>query len=391
MFLNLIGNVIVIATTQLIIFPLLSRYFNQSVFGSVTSIYGINTVVVVLTGDALANVRIIRNNKSGANFNVIAFYDSFLLSLIVSLLLFFIYGRQLSVFDKINFSITTSIMSFLEYGVSIYRIESKYDLYLYQNIIVSFGYVIGIIFFFMFHRWSLIFFIGNVVAVFFFIYKSSISNEKWTINFKLKNIIMSLINISIGHVFSSITANLDRFLIPILLGYTYLSIFFVANTLSKMFGLIIGPLSSILLSYMSKLNVDWNKDKLNKLTFHILILSILLIIPSYFISEIFIRILYNNIFISYSYIRIIIIMSCIATCLFEAWNVINTVYLTCLKSNFQIVINAMFFICYVCCSMLFSHYMGLIGYSFGYALSIILSFIISIFLSNKSIFWKKDG
>lgn len=304
------------------------------------------------------------------------------------MILFYVYGEYLSIFNKLSFAFTTSLMSILEYGISLYRIKLRYKYYLYQNILITIGYIIGVLLFIKFHYWSLIFMTGNIFGIIFFLFKSGILHESFKVSNNFVNIMKQLINISIGHVLSSIVSNLDRFLIPIVMSVSYLPAFFSANTLSKMFSLIMGPLSDVLLSHLSKSNIKWNRHKLNFITLVLTLIGVALIIPSYFISVLIIKILYHNIFYGYSNMNFIILFSCIATCLFEAWNIINTIYLLCLKSKFQVFINSFFLISYLFLSIIFSIKWSLIGYTSGYALSIILSFIVSIIVSNIKFLWK---
>lgn len=279
-------------------------------------------------------------------------------------------------------------MSVLEYGIALYRIRLKYKMYLLQNILVSLGYFIGIPLFLWTHHWSVIFLIGNLFGLPLFIFKSGILKESFKINEKLRAIVLSLTNISLGHILTSLVNNLDRFVIPVILGMSSLSVFFAANTLAKMFGLIIGPLSSVLLSHLSKLNINWTVHKLNRLTWRLMTLGIILIIPSYIISNLFMRFLYRNIFYQNPSIDWIILLSCIATCLFEVWNMLNTVYLTCLKSRFQVWINAIFLGSYLIFSLVLGNYAGLMGYTIGYTLSIIFGCLVSSIAANSKSFWK---
>ncbi|MGM0208197.1 hypothetical protein IGI96_002716 [Enterococcus sp. DIV0421] len=386
-FLNLISNVLMISVVQFLVFPTLSSSVNSNYFGQIVTIYGINNVIVNCLGNSLNNIRIL-NREKDRSFTMLAWIIN--VFSVVSIILFsIVYTSEMKIFDVILFSFVTLLANTRAYCSSYYRIVLKYKDLLKLNFLIVLGNIFGYLMFFKFNSWVILFLFGELFGLLYlFLSKNPLMLELINIEKlgkKVDRIILrDFFQLFETNLIANILNYLDRFLIAPLLGALSMGIFYAASSVSKVFTMIISPMTNVLLSYITQKSFRLTKNSLLKIEVGFLILGF----PCYFIMNILSNILVNLLYPSFSEeASKLIPIICVGISLDLVFNILRPFMMRLYSLKYQTIIQMTSGFIYIVFSILLSIYFNLIGfciaYVLGIALKLFLQTIIIIFFKQN--------
>lgn len=377
---NIVSNSLLLAMSQLVIFPYLSRVNDVSYFGIIISVYGISNIIVNVMGNTLNNIRLLMDNRIQNKSNFLyQLLVTIMLSFIISFFIYSVYEDPHNSITIILASIFTVLSIIRTYGIVTFRINLQYTKIIVVNILLMLGYIIGIVLFVVFQQWPLIFIMGEVLAIIYLrkstcIYSGPIIKDKELLQIRSEHIQLATSN-TIPNVMSS----LDRILLNPMLGPTQLSIYYAANTISKMLGLLVTPISNVMLSYI--INLDNNKAK--EYIKRIVVISIISAIPAYFllesISPILIKILYPQVFRSALKINRIVSLTVIIGLLIS---VLNPFIMKFCKMKYYTWIQILYGITYLIAVVFLTLKFNLYGFCLATLFSNLFKWILMIILGT---------
>ena len=125
------------------------------------------------------NIRLVYNDRiEEKGLFKILLYLSLAFSVILSYILYTLYGIGINELEKLFLIKLTLLGTLRVYLIVYFRIDFEYEKILYTNLIMAFGYVIGIVFFIKTKLWWLIFLIGELFGLVYLINKSKFLLEK---------------------------------------------------------------------------------------------------------------------------------------------------------------------------------------------------------------------
>lgn len=368
-FLNLVSNSVVLILIQLLIFPIFSRFFSQSEFGSIVSIYGINNVIVIFLGNTLNNLRLINRDKD-RKFEGLVFISN-ILSIVLIIIFSLIYAQNLELLDYVLIIFFTFLSNARAYLGSYYRISLEYDKLLIQNLLISAGYLLGLLFFkFAMNSWAIVFVTGELFGYFYIRYTKNPLLKDFSAMLKLKSfekdISISFFQLSCSNALSSSLNYLDRFIIIPILGAHNMSIFYAGSSVSKIVTMLITPMNNVILSYVMD-----SKREVSKVKFiNIYIGAGIACIPIYFIlnriSFFVTKILYPNLYLDASEIISIITIGILTNSIFS---LLNPFVLKQFKLENQMIIQSVYGIVYLVGAIFLGRTYSLIGFSMAYTIA----------------------
>src|SRR5690625_583951 len=156
-FINIVSAGLLTGITQLIVFPIISSELSTNSFGLMVTIHGFHTLIMNVVGNSMNNIRLVYNDRiEEKGLFKILLYLSLALSVILSYTLYTLYGISINELEKIILIILTLLGTLRVYLIVYFRIDFEYEKILYTNLIMAFGYVIGIVLFTKTKLWWLI-------------------------------------------------------------------------------------------------------------------------------------------------------------------------------------------------------------------------------------------
>lgn len=281
--LNIVSNLLIIGTTQLIINPFLAAKYGTENFGVMLSITGIATIISSVFGTALNNTRLINDAKYKksnvrGDFNfllIIGIISSLFLSIIV-LSFFFTNIKFVEYFYIIIYILLCVLRSYIQV---FYRLNLSFDRLIKESVAVIIGYLLGILFSEFFSHWIIVYLLGEMAGVIYLTITVKWFKEPLKKTIFWNSTFLSYSQLGFTNVIASSLTYMDRILIFPVLGSSSVSIYYIATVVGKMGSFIATPLSNMLLSYLA--NIESNK--VSKYFKYIIVCSFLFGFGTYFL------------------------------------------------------------------------------------------------------------
>ena len=237
---------------QLAIYPLLHRRLGSESLGGLLFLMGIATILGPSVGQALNNSRLVVRRdypvKNG-DYNWL-------------LLIFGGIGTAIGLFigkdslTSVPFALVLVILLFLTifryYGDVEYRLNLNYRRYFVYYGILTLGYVAGYGLFLFTGFWPLIFLTGEAICLLYLgmtgqLFKNFFERSEYFEPTLRRGGILVL-----SYTITNLTLNIDRILLPFLIGNTALTEYYTASLLGKTLVLFMAPINTIIISYLTR-------------------------------------------------------------------------------------------------------------------------------------------
>ncbi|WP_373155543.1 lipopolysaccharide biosynthesis protein [Clostridium sp. AUH-JLR23] len=366
---------------QIIIYPIINAKLGINKFGDFLFILGIINVIGPSLGLALNNTRLILESKNYSNRSYLNILNIFCLVSSIFILGVGIYKSY--TFYKIFLIILVTILSiYRNYLCVEYRISLNYKKQCIFYLIISAGYLLGIVIFLFTFEWAYIMILGDLLGFIYIKYTGNILKTKKECTIITKKIFKTSTVLSGSYFLTNSMLNLDRFILSAFLNEVAVSNYYVLSLFGKTIALISGPLQSVIMGYFSKLKESITKKFYFKIVFFIVLIMISFSIICSVLTPIYIKIFYSSMpkFESYLYI----IISC-SQILYFATNLLLTIILNFTKVKWQLYIQLLYSLLYISMAIWFTCLWEFDGYSFANFICNIIYFLITVLIGYKSL------
>lgn len=256
MALNLIAAAIPIAVLQLILLPMLSREMNGDEYGLVVTFLSIFGIIPDALGNVLNNIRLIYENRYceknfAGDFNIILFF-MVIFDLIAIIILTIYYEGTINTISIIMMILASILRLLKEYYIVFFRIIINYKAIVINNILMALGYFVGYFLYYLTDYWQMIYVVAPAVSLVYIICHCDLWKEPFSLTPLFKTTSVQTILLFISVLLSRITTYADRLILYPLLGGTAVTVYFVATIFGKMISMIMGPVNSVVLTYLAK-------------------------------------------------------------------------------------------------------------------------------------------
>lgn len=294
--LNIVAAFILMSAIQFVVFPILARENSAEVFGEILTLYSFITLISVVTGSTLNNVRLINYNSEKLVYNIAnVLYLLLILTLILlaSIPILNIYF-ELTFQEIIAVLLFTTLWSLKNYLIVIHRLKINYIQILLVNIVQVVFLVIGIYVLIDYFNWLSIFIISEFMVLLYicmWIYKSGIEVKYIKLSKSIRRQYFYLAIIAIANNFVSYY---DRFFILPILGGEAVTQIFIATIFAKIALSLSSPINGVILTYLAQENIISRTMILKKIINVSILIFMVLIIVSVPVTNILIFLFYNE-------------------------------------------------------------------------------------------------
>ncbi len=256
MLLNIVAAAIPTFVLQLLILPRLAGFYTDAQYGLLVTILAMLNIVPATMGNALNNVRLIEGEEEEkqsetSDYRVILWIMA-AINLVAVAALSFYYEREISFLSLLLTLIVSVLWLLREYHIVAFRIKLNYVNITISNIIMVLGYGVGYGLFRMVGHWQLIYIFGHLLSLAFIFRRSDLWREPLRSSGKIKKIGWQTFLLAFSGVLLRITTYADKMLIFPVIGGAMVSVYYASTLFGKVISQIITPISSVMLSYLSK-------------------------------------------------------------------------------------------------------------------------------------------
>ncbi len=382
---SILASGVITITTTLIINPYIAKQFDASSYGLVLSLAALVTAVSAILGNTLNTVRLIENakddpNQHRLNYKVIILFSSIISMLIVALFNMILYNASsITMILLMIFALTATLKN---YYVVVFRIKINTKKNLIMSILVSISYMTAFFVPWIHLLWPIIYILGEVISLIFIKIYTEIPSEHLKLDYRFKFIMKAYFLIILSSIIANVVLYLDRFLIYPILGPDYVTIYSISTIYSKMFSIILAPISSLILSYISQSAFKMTKKLYNIILYATLLASIAFILTVPIFAPWLTKMLYPQFYnLSSTYLMI----GAIGVMIGNISLILNPIVLRFVKTRWQLYISLIYGTIYITLSIILMNLYGLSGFYVSVIISNTVRGIILIILSRHSL------
>ncbi len=292
---NILASLIVTVTMQILIYPLIAKSVPIGAYGLILTIMGIVNTIVMALGGTLNNIRLIRNEAYESlgvkgDFKVILVVITSIGAIATLFIIMFLGNIGLLNIVLLIFTVILGIVK--SYYIVDYRLNLNFKLNLFCNVIIAFGYIAGLMLFFLTNIWVLAFFTAELFGCIFLFFTTKIVKEPMKTTAILKETVSIYVMLIFVGAMATMLTYMDRLIIFPLLGGQAVTIFTVASFFGKSLGLIMTPIASVLLGYYANKDVKFSLNLFWLINILVIVFSAIFFGISCIISSWFTGLLY---------------------------------------------------------------------------------------------------
>ncbi len=289
--LTLIANCISMITLQIIIFPGIGNHMTDDDFGNMIFWYTVFNFAASVTGSALSNLRLRNQGQIYRRSYQFVMMLSLLVSTAGIAVFYLIYTQETE--GLLYVMLLVLLMGMRNYYIVAFRLDLKFNKVLLNSILQAIGAFIGFYLYLQGCQWYYVLLLGEVFSLVYIfaatsLWKERIATENLSATIREYGVFL-LITLS-----SQLILYADRFVLKFILGNSLLTSYYIATNGTKILSICASASSSVVLSYLSKMN----KNGINEAKKFFLGIGSAFFIASIFInylcSEAYVWILYRN-------------------------------------------------------------------------------------------------
>lgn len=253
--LNVVAVALPTAALQLLVFPMAAAGLDSDSYGLLTTVFALMNLVPGTLGLALCNIRLLYNSnyadKGVAGDFPLLLRSSCLLAAvpIAGVLLF--YGVREAA-NLIFALLTTCIWLMREYYGVAFRIRLDFKAVLICNVGLAVGYLAGYALFRVSTCWGIILLTGQLVSLALILSRTDLWKDPATKTELYSKVRTDVVQFSAAAFLSRCISYSDRVLLFPMIGGHLVSVYYVSTLIGKMLSMVITPLNTVLLSYISR-------------------------------------------------------------------------------------------------------------------------------------------
>lgn len=254
---NIIASIIPVIILQIVIYPIIAMKAGANDYGLFLTLSSLLTVSASSCGNVINNIRLMMDQeyrKSGicGDFNLLVSLFSIINVMVLTIGTLF-YGGRPSIID-ISLILSVGFLTLLkEYYIVEFRLNLDFKKILINNILLSGGYLTGAILFCIFQHWQLIYIFGVGFSLAHILINTDLYKEPFKRTKLFSQVTKNSLVLLAAGILNSLTSYVDRLLLYPLMGGNSVAIYYSASIFGKIISLGISPISSVMLSYLSKM------------------------------------------------------------------------------------------------------------------------------------------
>ncbi len=262
---TIMASIVLNVVLQVIIYPLINRFYGEDVTGDILYFIGIIYIVPQALGTAISNVRLmIRKECDITNRDFIPF--AVVLSAISAIICGFI-----GFWDSDNFIFPIcfglfSVLYFLRMYVAVeFRLSLKFKGYFLYFLAISIGYLAGFGLYLITDIWLLIFTVGEAVALTYsFVWGRMFKNDSLSGN--RRRITKQLVMVGLSTIIRDCVNQFDKVILKQVVSSGMVTHYHVVSLISKTIMMLVQPINTLILSYLTVKDSTLSKKQLIKFT-----------------------------------------------------------------------------------------------------------------------------
>ncbi len=262
---TVMATVIMNVVLQIIIYPLITRFHGEAVTGNILYFIGVIYIVPQALGTAFNNARLVSRKScdvTNSDFTHLLVIASSVSALICAGVGIYEKGNPLFVAGYGIFSVLYMLRIYAQVE---FRLVLNFKKYLLYYIIISCGYLVGFGLYMLTNVWLLIFIIGEVAALAYSFIKGRIfKKDGKALNRATVSKVYTMLLFSI--IVRDCVNQFDKVILKLTISAEVVTQYHVVSLIAKTIQMLVQPVNSLILSYLTVKDSELSKKQLLKFT-----------------------------------------------------------------------------------------------------------------------------
>lgn len=361
---NILASVIYTFARQIVVFPMLAARLTDADYGTLLTVAGLANVCTAMVGNALNNIRLIQNSKYDeqgvcGDFNLLCAIGCGA-SVIFAIVLQRLFSLPLMTTGFLALYLCVS--NFYQYATAFYRLTLDFKKVFLCNCVVSVAYIAATFVFATATLWPAVFLVGEGVGLIFVSCTTPLLREPLAKTPLLSDTGKMFLVFFAMNLISNLLMYADRMIIYPILGAESVSYYSTASFFGKSAGIVMTPISSVLLGYYAQKDFKASK-KLFALVNGISLAALaVFLLGCVVIGPWFTRLLYPSL---YEQSAPYLFLANLAAVIQTAGNMANPMILKCCPTRYMLFVTIFHSAAYLLFTFLWMPMFGLYGFCYA--------------------------
>ena len=381
----MVAAAVPLAALQLLVLPFVNARVGGEEYGLIVTVVSLFTLCPAVFGNTLNNIRLIsdkeyRDEGLCGDFNIAAVILG-TVGILVTTVAGLVYIGKFGVLDLMGLCVV-SLLYFIEGYFSVgFLLRLDYKRVLFCNLLKTAGFLVGTLLFWATGYWYWIYILGYLVASVYILRKTGLAEEPFEKTPLFRKTMRSEGALLVAALLGSFVTYADRLLLFPLIGGTAVAVYYASSLLGKIVSMVIGPVSNVLLAYLSK-SSSVKGRALMQGGVVTLLLGVAVFVVCLAAARPVLTVLYPNLVDE----AMTIVVVTTAAGIVRAWStIVNPLVLRFCNLVWQIFLNVLNIVMYVVFSVFMFNVSGL----FGFAVGVLISSLLMLALRLGILFFKK--
>jgi len=378
---NIMAVVVMNVVIQFAVYPNLNKAMGEEAFGTVLYLMSIIAIVSNSFGMALNNTRLVikpQFESKNGDYNIFMLLCC-VASCVVSLVVLQTLGT-LTLPNGLLFCSLTVLTLLRYYSDVEYRLTLSYKRYFFYYVLISLGYLLGILLYWNTHNWFSVFIFGELAAVIFVFSRGEIYRKPFACSGQRNKVWKMTATVAGSYLIANFFLNIDRIILQNFLGGDAVTIFYTASVLGKTVALLIGPINGVMMAYLSRYQGGFSRKVFSKAVLASAILSAICFVGCILVSPWLIELLYPNVYDAASKL---IGVATLGQIVFFTAGILLAVILRFCHQRYQFTTQIIYGIIYAVLVIPLTIYKGIEGFAYGTLWANLVRFALVLIVGYK--------
>lgn len=358
-----------------VIYSLMNKRMGAAAYGEFVVLLGYVQVFAFGCGEALNHIRVLHqenDKKHAADYRLIAALEcaAGFAVLTTSLL-----SGKLGPVERLLYAAIGVVMMLRLYTESVFRIQINYKKILLSSVICALGYLAGFGFYMLGASWCVIFLCGEGAAV---VYAAAagkafcVESQAACLSDEFKLMLKNVATLTFSYLISYLLIYSDRFILEAFIDSELAGYYFNATYYGKLVAVVIPPITSVLLSNISKGTIELNARMTTRITLFSIGAAVLFFVVGIPCARVMMWILFRE---SYDMVLPFIDIANLSLIVYYSCSIVNMLAIRLCPYSLQVRVEIIYSICYIVFGVLGTCLFGAAGFAAGTLLVNVLRFV----------------
>lgn len=343
---SMMGLVVMNGVIQLLLYPFLNRQLGAEQFGSVLSLLSIVAIMGATFGTAANYSRMVCHTKGKevkGDYNLFLLMVAGISAVVSAVGLWWLGGGKWYYFVGYYLLVVITVVRY--YADVEFRLNLNYKRFFIYYVLISAGYVAGILVYPLTDSWIAAMLLGELLAVLYVVFRGKLfSRPLFSKSEYFRDNLKSMVILSGTELIATLILNADRLMLQVFAGGVAVTVFYTATLIGKIISLISMPLNGVIMGHLAHYKGKFSAKTFMKLCSASVVLGLVMNLACVGVSYVFVKVMYADIF---ELVKPYFWLANLGQIFYFISNTLTVILLRFSEEKYQLYINIVYLIAFI--------------------------------------------